>query len=213
MVARRSLEDARFSPDPRPRSAVAYGEPGVPVLRSAGMKTRSTTILAVRRDGVVALAGDGQVTLGETVVKHGARKVRRLRDGTVLAGFAGAAADAFALLDRFEEKLGQHGGDVARAAVDLARDWRTDRALRRLESLIVVADRDRTLLVSGSGDVIEPDDGILGIGSGGAYAVAAARALVGHTDLDAAAVARTSLEIAAGICIHTNRQLWVETIP
>lgn len=174
---------------------------------------RSTTILLVSRGGAVAMAGDGQVSLGDTVVKHRARKVRRLHDGQVLAGFAGGAADAFALLERFEARLKDAGGDVTRAAVDLAREWRTDKILRRLESLLVVADVNRALMVSGSGDVIEPDDGIIGIGSGGAYATAAARALVGNTDLGAEAIARASLEIAADICVHTNHEIWVETLP
>ena len=174
---------------------------------------RSTTILLVSRDGAVAMAGDGQVSLGDTVVKHRARKVRRLHDGKVLAGFAGGAADAFALLDRFEARLKDSAGDVTRAAVDLAREWRTDKILRRLDSLLVVADADRCLMVSGSGDVIEPDDGIIGIGSGGAYATAAARALAKNTELGAEEIARTSLEIAAGICVYTNQEIWVETLP
>ena len=177
------------------------------------MKTRSTTILSVRRDGVVAMAGDGQVTLGDAVLKHGARKVRRLFDDRILAGFAGAAADAFALLERFEEKLANYSGDIRRAAVELARDWRTDRILRRLESVLVVADSERTLLVSGSGDVIEPDDGVLGIGSGGGYAAAAARALLRHSDLKAADIAHEALGIAADICVYTNREIQLEVLP
>jgi ATP-dependent HslUV protease subunit HslV len=176
------------------------------------MKMKATTILAVRTDAGVALGGDGQVSLGDTIVKHGARKVRRLHEGRVLVGFAGAAADAFALTERFEEKLVAFGGDVARAAVELAREWRTDRILRRLESVLAVADAKRLLMISGVGDVIEPDDGVLGIGSGGGYATAAARALLGATELDPAEVVRTSLEIAAGICIHTNHEIWVETL-
>lgn len=177
------------------------------------MKTRSTTILCVRREGAVAMAGDGQVTLGETVLKHGARKVRRLFEGHVLAGFAGAAADAFALLERFEAKLKDHSGDVTRAAVELAQAWRTDRMLRRLESVLAVADKDRSLVVSGSGDVIEPDDGVIGIGSGGGYAAAAARALLAHSGLPAAEIAREALVIASGICIYTNDHIHVETLP
>ena len=177
------------------------------------MRVRSTTILCVRRNGTVTMAGDGQVSLGHTVVKHRARKVRRLCTDRVLAGFAGSAADAFALLERFEAKLTDHGGDIARAAVDLARDWRTDRILRRLESMIVVADVSRSLLISGSGDVIEPDDGLIGIGSGGPYAVAAARALLAHTDLCAERIAREALTIAADICIHTNHEIWTESLP
>ena len=176
------------------------------------MSMRSTTILSVRRDGLAALGGDGQVTLGDTVVKHRARKVRRLFDGKVLVGFAGAAADAFALLDRFEEKLRDHSGDAARAAVELARDWRTDRVLRRLESVLAVVDRERSLLVSGSGDVIEPDDGVLGIGSGSVAAVAAARALVAHSDLEPRVIATEAMRIASGIDIYTNDELTVEEL-
>ena len=158
------------------------------------------------------MAGDGQVTMGDAVVKHTARKVRRLMDGAVLAGFAGGAADALALLERFEARLGEHDGDVTRAAVELARDWRTDKLLRRLESIIAVCDRDRSLILSGSGDVIEPDDGVIGIGSGGGYAAAAARALLGNTDLPVDEIAREALGIAADICVHTNREIWVETL-
>lgn len=177
------------------------------------METRSTTIITVRREGAVAMAGDGQVTLGDTVLKHRARKVRKLHGDGVLVGFAGSAADAFALLERFETKLAEFSGDVARSSVELAREWRTDRALRRLESILAVCDLERSLLVSGSGDVIEPDDGILGIGSGGAYATAAARALLAHTDMTAREIAMESLRIAASICIHTNEEIWVETLP
>jgi len=171
-----------------------------------------TTILTVRRDDRVAMAGDGQVTLERAVMKHGARKVRRVGDGTVLAGFAGAAADAFALLTRFEEKLGAHPGQLERAAVELVRDWRTDRVLRRLEAMLVVADAARTFLLSGSGDLIEPDDGVLGVGSGGVAAVAAARALVAHTDLDARSVTEEALRIAAAIDLYTNDHLTIEEI-
>ena len=171
-----------------------------------------TTILTVRRDGRVAMAGDGQVTLESAVMKHGARKVRRVGDGSVLAGFAGAAADAFALLTRFEEKLSAHPGQLERAAVELVRDWRTDRVLRRLEAMLVVADVARTFLLSGSGDLIEPDDGVLGVGSGSVAAVAAARALVGHTDLDARSIAERALRIAAGIDLYTNDHLTIEEI-
>jgi ATP-dependent HslUV protease, peptidase subunit HslV len=177
------------------------------------MKLHATTILCVRRDQQVAMAGDGQVTLGNTVMKHSARKVRRLSGGRVLIGFAGAAADSFALLERFESKLKDHSGDIARAAVELARDWRTDRILRRLEAVITVADAERSLLVSGSGDVIEPDDGVLGIGSGGPFAAAAARALLLKTDLTAAEIAKTAMEIAADLCIYTNRNNYVEVLP
>jgi ATP-dependent HslUV protease subunit HslV len=171
-----------------------------------------TTILTVRRGERVAMAGDGQVTLEHAVVKHGARKVRRLSEGSVLAGFAGAAADAFALLTRFEEKLSAHPGQLERASVELVRDWRTDRALRRLEAMLVVADARRTFLLSGSGDLIAPDDGVLGVGSGSVAAMAAARALIAHTDLDARAVATEAMRIAAGIDLYTNDRLTIEEI-
>jgi ATP-dependent HslUV protease subunit HslV len=172
----------------------------------------ATTILTVRRDGRVAMAGDGQVTLESAVMKHGARKVRRVGDGAVLAGFAGAAADAFALLTRFEEKLNAHPGQLERAAVELVRDWRTDRVLRRLGAMLVVADAARTFLLSGSGVLIEPDDGVLGVGSGSVAAVAAARALVAHTDLDARSITEKALRIAAGIDLYTNDHLTIEEI-
>ena len=171
-----------------------------------------TTILAVRSGGSVALGGDGQVTLGSTVMKHNAVKLRRLHDGKVLAGFAGGTADAMTLLDKFEGMLKKAQGNVARAAVDLAKEWRTDRFLRRLESLLLVADKERTLLISGQGDVIEPDDGVAGIGSGGPFAVAAARALVKHTTLRPADVVREALEITARICIYTNAQFVIEEL-
>jgi ATP-dependent HslUV protease subunit HslV len=173
---------------------------------------RGTTVIAVRRDGQVALAADGQVTLDRSVVKEGAHKVRRLSGGRVLAGFAGGAADAFALLTRFEEKLEEFGGRLDRAAVELARDWRTDRVLRRLEALLIVADATRTLLISGTGDLIEPDDGVLAIGSGSAAALAAARALQRHTGLGAAEIAVESLKIAAAIDIYTNDRIDCETL-
>ena len=171
-----------------------------------------TTILTVRKGGKVAMAGDGQVTLDRAVVKQGARKVRRVGEGDTLAGFAGAAADAFALLNRFEEKLSAHPGQLERASVELVRDWRTDRALRRLEAMLVVADAERTFLLSGSGDLIEPDDGVLGVGSGSVAAVAAARALIAHTDLDARTVATEALRIASGIDLYTNENLTVEEL-
>jgi ATP-dependent HslUV protease subunit HslV len=171
---------------------------------------RSTTIVAVRRDGKAAMAGDGQVSLGETVMKGQARKVRRIADGKVIAGFAGATADAFTLLDRFEAKLKEFRGSLQRAAVELAKDWRTDRYLRRLEAMLVVMDASTTLLISGTGDVVEPDEGVIAIGSGGSYALAAARALVRNSDLSAAEIARRSLEIAAEICVYTNAQIVVE---
>jgi ATP-dependent HslUV protease subunit HslV len=173
---------------------------------------RSTTILAVRRNGAVALGGDGQVTLGNVVMKSDASKVRRLHGGKVLAGFAGAAADSFALLERFEARLKDFQGNLVRAATELAKDWRTDRALRRLEAMLIVADRDSLLLVSGTGDVIQPTEGAAAIGSGGPYALAAARALLAHSDLSAAAIARNALEIAADLCIYTNRNIAVEEL-
>ncbi|HZN60936.1 MAG TPA: ATP-dependent protease subunit HslV [Planctomycetota bacterium] len=171
-----------------------------------------TTILAVRHKGRVALGGDGQVTHGATVLKHDAVKIRRLADDKVLAGFAGGTADAMALLDRFEGFLKKAGGQVPRAAVDLAKEWRTDRLLRRLDSLLLVADKEHTLVISGGGDVLEPDDGVAGIGSGGPFAVAAARALLRHTKLEARAVAEESLKIAAEICIYTNFKIRVEEL-
>ena len=176
------------------------------------MKFRSTTILTVRRGNLVAMGGDGQVTLGQTVMKADARKVRRLGDGKVLAGFAGAAADAFALLERFEEKLRDYPANMPRAATELAKEWRTDRALRRLEALIAVADARDTLLVSGTGDVIQPTDGILGIGSGGNFALAAARALAASTELSAPEIVRRSLEIAGSICVYSNHEIIVEEL-
>jgi ATP-dependent HslUV protease subunit HslV len=175
-------------------------------------KFRSTTILAVRHKGAVALGGDGQVTLGNVVMKADASKIRRLMQGRVLTGFAGSAADAFALLERFEAKLQDFQGNVPRAAIELAKDWRTDRILRRLEAMLVVADRDSLLVLSGTGDVIQPDHGVAAIGSGGAYALAAARALTAHSDLSAAQIVRTALEIAADLCIYTNRNIAVEEL-
>ena len=180
---------------------------------SAPPPLHGTTILSVRHKGVTALAGDGQVTLGQTVVKGSARKVRKLHHGRVLAGFAGTAADAFTLFARFEAKLEEHRGNLTRAAVELAKEWRMDRALRRLEALLAVADVEASLIVSGTGDVIEPDDGLIGIGSGGPYALAAARALVTHSGLEAPAIAEQALRIAAGICIYTNDHITVEVLP
>jgi ATP-dependent HslUV protease subunit HslV len=171
-----------------------------------------TTILAVRRDGRCAMAGDGQVTLGQTVVKHTARKIRRLHHGEVLAGFAGSTADAMSLFAKFEAKLEEHRGNLERSAVELAKDWRTDRVLRRLEAFLIVADRTHAFLLSGAGDVIAPDDGLVAVGSGGPYALAAARALVAHSSLDAGALALEALKIAAGICIYTNESIVVETL-
>ncbi len=170
---------------------------------------RATTVVAVRRDGQVAMGGDGQVTLGDTVMKSRARKVRALKDGTILAGFAGAVADAFALFEKLEEKLERYPGNLTKAVVEMAKDWRTDRFLRRLEALLVVADTERLFLISGDGNVIEPDDDIVAIGSGGSFALAAARALSGHSDLSAPEIVRRSLEIAADICIYTNHDISV----
>jgi len=170
---------------------------------------KATTILAVRREGKVALGGDGQVTLGDTVMKSTAQKVRKIRDGKVLAGFAGSVADAFTLFEKFEEKLERFPANLARAAVELAKDWRSDRFLRRLEAQLVVADRETLLLVSGNGDVIQPDDDIVAIGSGGGFALAAARALRVHTDLPAAEIVRRGLEIAGDICIYSNLNITV----
>ena len=175
-------------------------------------RLRSTTILAVRHRGGVALGGDGQVTLGNVVMKSDARKVRRLHNGQVLTGFAGAAADAFALLERFEAKLKDFQGSVPRAATELAKDWRTDRLLRRLEAMMLALDRDHLLVIGGTGDVIQPTEGVAAIGSGGPYALAAARALLAHTQLSAAEVVRAGLEIAADLCIYTNRSIEVETL-
>jgi len=172
---------------------------------------RSTTILSVRKAGTVVVAGDGQVTLGQTIMKPNARKVRRLGKGDVIAGFAGATADAFALFERLDSKLEQHPGNLSRACVELGKDWRTDKYLRRLEAMMAVADAKTTLLLSGTGDVIEPDEGVLGIGSGGTYALAAARALMPF-DLSAEEIARRALTIAAQICVYTNDQIVVESL-
>lgn len=172
----------------------------------------STTILAVRRQDRAVIAGDGQVTFGSTIVKQRARKIRRLYNDRVLAGFAGSAADSFALFSRFESKLEQYRGNLERSAVELAKDWRTDRVLRRLEAMLVVLDRKSTFLVSGTGDLIEPDDGITGIGSGGAFALAAAKALVQNTELDARAIAERAMAIAADICVYTNATITIEEL-
>jgi ATP-dependent HslUV protease subunit HslV len=170
---------------------------------------RATTILCVRRNGEVAVGGDGQVTIGETVMKSNAQKVRLLRGGKLVAGFAGAAADAFTLFEKFEEKLEKYPTNLQRAAVELAKDWRSDRVLRRLEALLAVADANHGFIISGTGDIIEPDDGILAIGSGGSYALAAARALVAHTDLPAREIVRKALEISGDICIYSNQNITV----
>ncbi len=176
------------------------------------MRIRSTTVVCVRRDGKVAMGSDGQVTLDKTVLKHGAKKLRRLGDGQVLAGFARATADAFTLFERFEGKLKDFSRNLPRAAVELAKDWRTDRFLRRLEALLVVADKDTTLILSGTGDVVEPDDEVAAIGSGGPYAQAAALALLGHSTLSARAITEESLRIAGRICIYTNDHLTIEEL-
>jgi len=172
----------------------------------------ATTILSVRHGGRVVMASDGQVTLGDAIVKHGARKIRRLYNDKVLAGFAGSAADSFALFSRFEAKLDQYRGNLDRSAVELAKEWRTDRALRRLEAMLIVADERATFLLSGTGDLIEPDDGIIGIGSGGNYAMAAARALARHTEIDARAIAEMAMGVAAEICVYTNARLTIEEL-
>jgi ATP-dependent HslUV protease subunit HslV len=183
--------------------------------KSPGKNTaqiRSTTILSVRRNDKVVVAGDGQVTMGETIMKSGARKVRRLYNDKVIAGFAGATADAFALFQRFESKLEQFHGQLNRAAVELAKEWRTDKMMRNLEALLVVADNQSTLIISGNGDVIEPDDGIVAIGSGGPYALSAARALLRHTDLSARQIAEEAMKVAGEICIYSNLNLVIEEI-
>ena len=175
-------------------------------------KIHATTIIGIRRNGHVAVGGDGQVTLGSTVMKQQANKIRKLYNNSVLVGFAGAAADAFSLLDRFEEKLEQHRGQIVRSAVELAKLWRTDKYLRQLEALIVVLDKEHSLVISGTGDVIEPDDGVVAVGSGGMYALAAARMLIKHTNLDAKQIVQESLESAAEICIYTNKNIRIEEL-
>jgi ATP-dependent HslUV protease subunit HslV len=181
-------------------------------MRKSKPITRSTTVVLVRRNGRVALAGDGQVTMGETVMKSGARKVRRLYNDKILAGFAGATADAFSLLARFEAKLEQYHGNLERAAIELSKEWRTDKILRHLEALLVVADDTNSFLLSGNGDVIAPDDGVIAIGSGGSYALSAARALLSHSELPAREIAVESLRIASEICIYTNSSIIVEEL-
>ncbi len=176
------------------------------------MPIHATTVLAIRHRDRTVMAGDGQVTFGDRVVKHAARKIRRLHNDQILAGFAGSAADAFALFSRFESKLEQYRGNLERSAVELAKDWRTDRVLRRLEAMMLVADRKATFLISGNGDLIEPDEGIIAIGTGGAYAMAAARALAAHTSLEAGDIAREAMVIAASICIYTNASIVIEEL-
>ncbi len=177
-----------------------------------GTSVKGTTILAVRRDDHVAVAGDGQITTGDVVLKRGAKKVRTLYHDQVIAGFAGSVADALTLFERFENELEKYGGQLRRAAIELAKEWRTDRVLRRLEAWLIVADRSDTLVISGEGDVIEPDENLVAIGSGGGYALSAAKALLQHSDLDAEAIARTSMEIAADICIYTNSNITVVSL-
>jgi len=172
-----------------------------------------TTICCVRKNGEVAIGGDGQVSLGDTVMKHTGRKVRTIRDGAILTGFAGSTADAMNLFERFEAKLDEHGGNLLRAAVALAKDWRTDKYLRQLEAMMIVADKDNTLLISGNGDVLEPDDGVATIGSGGGFAKAAATALVNHSDLNAKNTTLQAMKIAASICVYTNDNITILTIP
>lgn len=179
---------------------------------SASPPFHATTVLAVRHGGRLAMAGDGQVSFGSTIVKQGARKVRRVYQDRVLAGFAGTAADAFSLFERFEARLESHRGNLRRAAVELAKEWRSDRVLRRLEALLAVADRETSFILSGTGEVIEPDDGLIGIGSGGPFALAAARALIAHSTLDAKAIATEAMRIAADICVYTNHQITVEEL-
>lgn len=176
------------------------------------MNIRGTTIVAVRHNGRVAVAGDGQVTLDTTIMKHSARKVRRLFNNQVIVGFAGATADAFTLFDRFDQKLEQYNGNLLRAAVELTKDWRTDRVLRHLEALMIAVNRDYSLIISGNGDVVESDDGVLAIGSGGPFALAAARALMRHSDLDARSITEEAMKIAAGICVYTNENITVEEL-
>ena len=209
----RATGEGRPFPAPRATGAAAAA------IATEGSMTETTpptwhgtTILSVRKGGRVVVAGDGQVTFGNTVMKSNAKKVRRLGDDSVLAGFAGATADAFTLFERLEGKLEQHPGQLTRACVELAKDWRTDRYLRRLEAMMAVADSDVSLVLTGTGDVLEPEEGLIGIGSGGAYALAAARALVGQDDLDAEEIARRAMEVAADICIYTNRNVVIESL-
>jgi ATP-dependent HslUV protease subunit HslV len=185
----------------------------VPIHEPEELRVRSTTILNLRHGNRVVMAGDGQVSIGQTIMKHGARKVRRLHNDQVLAGFAGSTADALTLFDKFEGKLQEFNGNLRRSAVELAKDWRTDRVLRRLEAMLVVADRESSLLISGGGDVIEPDDGVMAIGSGGNYALAAARALVRHAPhMNAREIAEGAMAVAAEICVYTNRQFVIEEL-
>ena len=192
------------------RSVAGGSQPAVET--STARRIRSTTVLSVRRDGKVVMAGDGQVTLGESVIKHGAKKIRRLYQDKILAGFAGSTADAFTLFSRFEAKLEQYHGNVGRSAVELAKDWRTDKFLRHLEALLLVSDKEQTFLLSGQGDVIEPDSGIAAIGSGGPFAQAAAQALADHTKLSAREIAEEAMKIAGRMCIYTNDKVTIEEL-
>lgn len=195
------------------RLAMRSGKADVVIFTGASRMTiRSTTILSVRHQDRVVVAGDGQVSLGNTVIKHNARKVRRLYHDQVICGFAGATADAFTLFDKFEAKLEQYNGNLMRSAVELTKEWRTDRMLRRLEAMLIAVDKEHSLLISGTGDVIEPDTGVLAIGSGGPYAQAAALALVQKSQLDADEICRTAMEIAGSICIYTNQEIILETL-
>ncbi|HLF86515.1 MAG TPA: ATP-dependent protease subunit HslV [Nitrospiria bacterium] len=175
-------------------------------------KIRSTTIICIRHKGTVAIAADGQVTMGTTVMKNNAKKLRKMYNDKIVTGFAGATADALTLFEKFEAKIEEYKGNITRAAVELAKDWRTDRVLRRLEALLIIADREHSFLMSGTGDVIEPEDGVLAIGSGGPYALSAARAMIAHTDLDAATIAKSAMQIAADIDIYTNKEITVEEL-
>ena len=194
------------------KSTLVAGGPESAVETSTPRRIRSTTVLSVRRDGKVVMAGDGQVTLGESVIKHGAKKIRRLYQDKILAGFAGSTADAFTLFSRFEAKLEQYHGNVGRSAVELAKDWRTDKFLRHLEALLLVSDKEQTFLLSGQGDVIEPDSGIAAIGSGGPFAQAAAQALADHTKLSAREIAEEAMKIAGRMCIYTNDKVTIEEL-
>lgn len=181
-------------------------------IQNSKSKIHGTSILAVRHNGRVVVGGDGQVSMGEITIKHGAKKVRRLYHGQVIVGFAGATADAITLVDRLEGKLEKFNGNLTRAAVELAKDWRTDRTLRRLEAFLLAVDQEHSFIISGTGDVIEPDDGLAAVGSGGAYALAAARAMARHTDMDARSIVEKALEIAADICVYTNREIHIEEL-
>src|SRR5271165_2640343 len=194
------------------KSTLVGGGPEPAVETSTPRRIRSTTVLCVRRDGKVVMAGDGQVTLGESVIKHGAKKIRRLYQDKILAGFAGSTADAFTLFSRFEAKLEQYHGNVGRSAVELAKDWRTDKFLRHLEALLLVSDKEQTFLLSGQGDVIEPDSGIAAIGSGGPFAQAAAQALADHTKLSAREITEEAMKIAGRMCIYTNDKVTIEEL-